>query len=115
MKISYSNYPILEKLHKGSLGNMPLFHTDKKFFDIYGSAFVNNWKFNCKYFQNEINVISIPFYEATVKAEKSLVDLWEDIVLCWMSMIVCKTDIPAHYLMEMLQNSCVFLQVLKAQ
>lgn len=81
MKISYSNYPILEKLYKGSLGNMPLFHTDKKFFDIYGSAFVNNWKFNCKYFQNEINVISIPFYEATVKAEKSLVDLWEDIVL----------------------------------
>jgi hypothetical protein len=81
MKISYSNYPILEKLHKGSLGNMPLFHTDKKFFDIFGSAFINNWKFYCKDFQQEINVISKPFYEATIKAEKSLVDLWSDIVL----------------------------------
>jgi hypothetical protein len=80
MKISYSNYPILEKLHKGSLGNMPLFYKDKKYFDIYGKAFVNNWKFYCNDFKQEVNFISKPFYEATVKAEKSLMDLWQDIV-----------------------------------
>jgi hypothetical protein len=80
MKISYSNYPILEKLHKGSLGNMPVFDFDKDFFENYGDVFVNNWKLNCKIFQQEINIISKPFYDATVKAEKNLIELWGDIL-----------------------------------
>jgi hypothetical protein len=81
MKISYSNYPILEKLHKCSLGIVPLYDKDKNYFDIFGESFVNNWKFYCKDFQYEINIISNSFYQSTLKAEKSLVDLWGDIVL----------------------------------
>jgi len=80
MKISYSNYPILEKLHKGSLGNMPVYEFDRRFFESYGDVFVNNWKLESKTFQQEINIISTPFYDATIKAEKSLIDLWGDIV-----------------------------------
>ena len=65
MKISYSNYPILEKLHKGSLGNMPYFQDDKNFFDVYGNFFVDYWKLNLNYFNEDINVISKTFFEAT--------------------------------------------------
>ena len=79
MKISYSNYPILEKLHKGSLGNMPYFQDDKNFFDVYGNFFVDYWKLNLNYFNEDINVISKTFFEATTKAEKSLMNLWQDI------------------------------------
>ena len=80
MKISYSNYPILEKLHKGSLGNMPYFEDDKNFFDAYGNFFVDYWKLNLNNFNEDINVISNTFYLATVKAEKSLMNLWQDII-----------------------------------
>lgn len=81
MKISYRNYPILEKLHKGSLGIMPMFEKDKTFFDLCCEGFVRNWKFYRENFQQEINVISKPFYEASTKAEKKLMQLWGDITI----------------------------------
>jgi hypothetical protein len=81
MKISYRNYPILEKLHKGSLGVMPIYEKDKIFFDLYCESFVGNWKFYYENFQEEINVISKPFYEAGTKAEKKLMQLWGDIII----------------------------------
>jgi len=81
MKISYRNYPILEKLHKGSLGIMPVFEQDKVFFDLSHESFIRNWKFYCENFQQEINVISKPFHEASEKAEEKLFQLYEDIVV----------------------------------
>lgn len=81
MKISYRNYPILEKLHKRSLGNMPMFEKDKIFFNHFGEGFVKNWKFYCNNFQQEINVISKPFYNASVKAQKNLMQLLGDILV----------------------------------
>lgn len=81
MRISYSNYPILEKLHKRSLGVIPMFEMDKIFFALCSEAYIRNWKFYCENFQQEINVISKPFYEASLKAEKKLMELWEDIIL----------------------------------
>lgn len=81
MKTSYKNYPILEKLQKGSLGVMPMFEMDKAFFNLYGQGFVRNWKFYYENFQQEINVISKPFYDASVKAEKKLMQLWGDITV----------------------------------
>lgn len=80
MKISYKNYPILEKLGKGSLGVMPMFEKDKPFFDVNCDFFVKNWKFYCDKFQQEINVISEPFYDAANKAQYKLHDLWSDII-----------------------------------
>jgi len=81
MKISYRNYPILEKLHNGSLGIIPMFEKDKIFFDLHCKGFVRNWKFYRENFQQEINVISKPFYEASIKAEKKLLQLWGDIIV----------------------------------
>jgi hypothetical protein len=81
MKISYRNHPILEKLAQGSLGIIPMFEEDKPFFDFYGDDFVRNWKLYHKNFQQEINVISEPFYEASSKADKKLKQLWEDIAV----------------------------------
>lgn len=81
MKISYRNYPILEKLHKGSLDIMPMFEKDKPFFDVCCETFVRNWKFYRKNFMQEINVISKPFHEASIKAEKKLIQLYGDIVI----------------------------------
>jgi hypothetical protein len=80
MKIGYKNYPILEKLKNGSLGNMPLFEKDVLFFNLYGDQFVKNWKFYRKGFEHEINIISNPFFEASIKSEKQLLELYGDIV-----------------------------------
>ena len=96
MKISYSNYPILEKLHKGSLGNMPYFAEDKKFFDAYGNFFVDYWKLSVNDFNEDINVISNTFYKATLKAEKSLMNLWEDIA----KNDTCDFDVKGCYVFE---------------
>jgi hypothetical protein len=79
MKKNYINYPILEKLHKKSLGNMPMFGQDAPFFYLHGEAFVKHWKLNCEKFKQEINVISNPFLEASDKAQEKLMQLWKDI------------------------------------
>lgn len=78
MKISYSNYPILKKLHQKSLGVIPLFENDKSFFDVNGKSFTDGWKKNCHYFSEEINVITDPFIKATSKVEDKLIDLLKD-------------------------------------
>ena len=81
MKISYRNYPILEKLHKGTLGNMPILEIDKAYFNLFGELFSKNWKLNVLNFQHEINLISKPFHEASFKAGEKLTDLWKDILI----------------------------------
>ena len=79
MKISYSNFPILEKLQNGSLGIMPVFEEDKSFFDVYLDFFVENWNFYHKKYLEEINVISDPFFEASMKAKDKILNLWKDV------------------------------------
>lgn len=81
MKVSYRNYPILEKLNKGSLGVIPTFEKDRGFFDFQMNIFVANWKFYRDQFKKEINVISKPFQECAEKAEKKLLQLWGDILI----------------------------------
>jgi hypothetical protein len=81
MKVSYSNYPILEKLKNGSLGNMNIFEHDQYFFNTLGQAFVNNWKFYAHHFRKEINYISQTFSESSDKAADKLLDLYGDIVI----------------------------------
>lgn len=78
MKISYSNFEILEKLQKGSLGKMPIYEGDKSFFDVYLDFFVENWNFYNKKYLKEINVISDPFFESVIKAKDKMLSLWHD-------------------------------------
>jgi hypothetical protein len=80
MKISYKNYPILEKLHKGSLGIIPILESDKLFFDLYSDTFFKNWKFYNDKFKQEINIISEPFYNASKEAQDKLFDLYSNII-----------------------------------
>jgi hypothetical protein len=80
MRINGKTYPILEKLENNSLGNMPVFEQDKPFFDALGRGFTQTWKFCNKDFKNEINIISESFNQASIKAEKKLIELYGDIV-----------------------------------
>jgi hypothetical protein len=81
MKKNYINYPILEKLHNKSLGNMPIYEQDAPFFNLHTDVFVKHWKLNCEKFKREINVISNPFLEASGKAKEKLTQLWNDILV----------------------------------
>lgn len=81
MKISYSNYPILKKLHEDSLGTLPLDPSDYNSFLSILSKYNSTWD-EVKYdFQSNINYISKPFQEATLKSYKKLNDLMSDIIL----------------------------------
>ena len=78
MRISYRTHPILDKLDKGSLGIMPTAIEDTPFFTHLGEWYTNHWKYHSKEFKCEVNVISKPFVDASVKAEKNLLELWND-------------------------------------
>jgi hypothetical protein len=80
MRINSKTYPILEKLENNSLGNMPVFEKDKPFFDAFGHWFTQTWKFCNKDFKKEINIISESFNQASIKAERKLIELYGDIV-----------------------------------
>ena len=81
MKISNRNYPILEKLYKGSLGKIPINVSDKLFFDKVGLKFNEVWKYYRKYFIQDINIISKSFSDASTKAFHKLLDLWSDCIV----------------------------------
>lgn len=80
MKISNRNYPILEKLEKGSLGNMPVFETDLPFFKLFGDTFKSNFNFYQKNFKSDINIISQSFSSAAFNAADKLLPLFGDIM-----------------------------------
>jgi len=80
MKISHRSHPIIEKLHNGSLGVIPIRTEDKEFFDSYMKDFVHYWKLHNKDFSSEINVITKPFAEAAQKAKSKLSNLYLDII-----------------------------------
>jgi hypothetical protein len=76
MKISYRNYPILEKIQKGKFGEMNVDQLDVDFFySPEWQKLYEIFKKNTKYFLSEINVISEPFQEACKKSGDKLLDL----------------------------------------
>jgi hypothetical protein len=81
MKISNRNYPILEKLYKGSLGKIPINVSDELFFNKLGTDFNLVWKYYRKYFIQDINIVSKSFADASTKAFHKLFDLWNDCVV----------------------------------
>jgi hypothetical protein len=81
MKISYKNYPILEKLHNGSLGLIPIFENDKDLLDNHNHIFTPMWKFHIDGFRESVSVISKAFVDASEKARPKLVGLLEDILV----------------------------------
>lgn len=79
MKLSYNNYPILEKLHNGSLGKLFILEIDKDNFIKYLSdSFIKTWKYYAPRFSQEINYVSEPFEKAVAKSADSLLKLHED-------------------------------------
>lgn len=81
MKISYRNYPILEKLQKNNWGESNNEDLYKDFFKSKTGGFLySKWKENSKYFQKEINFVCKPFSTASQKASKKLNDLYIDVV-----------------------------------
>ncbi len=96
MKISNRNYPILDKLFKNSLGDLPVFTDDYFFVDNYRKYFNEYWKQNTHYFLQEINVISNSFFEASKKAEIKLLDLFGDMVIN----DLCDIDINGTFVVD---------------
>ena len=81
MKISFSNYPILETLYRGEFGKMPMARTDKEFLDSFDWILLyQQWKDNAKEYRHTINVISEPFALAARKAEQKLNQLYQSII-----------------------------------
>lgn len=80
MKIDYKNYPILEKLHLGSMGTIPVMEIDKFFFDIRLQEFTKCWKLFKDGFKEEINIVTKPFLDASKVAKNKLLLLMADIM-----------------------------------
>lgn len=81
MKISYRDYPILEKLQKGKFGHMTICAPDVNYLysDEWNDLY-KIWKENTKYFLKEINILSAPFHEACEIAGNKLLDLYRDML-----------------------------------
>lgn len=78
MKISHRSHPILEKLHNGSLGAIPVNISDADAIKSIGAKFDSDWKLFNKEFKSDINIITNPFYEAVKKAKPKLIELLKD-------------------------------------
>jgi hypothetical protein len=80
MKISYRNYPVLEKLSKGKIGQLELNTNDKDFFFSSDWQFLYSvWQTNAKHFLSDINFICVPFMDASEKAYPKLIELYYNI------------------------------------
>jgi hypothetical protein len=80
MKISYSNYPILKKLKDGTIGTIPVYETDVKYF-------LENWQYvshhfdkSIKAFSNNVYKISDTFYSAFLFSHSKIAVLMRDIM-----------------------------------
>jgi len=80
MKINYRTYPILKKLKDKKLGVIPIHKTDLPIFDVYKNYFNKSFKNSCENFSENIYYLTKPFIEASSLAEKSLTDLYGDII-----------------------------------
>ena len=80
-KISYSNYPMLKKLQEGALGGLMISANDHAFFLERTEAFRDHWDSSLPFFNEEINVISKPFFDATWKAIPKLKEIFTDLAV----------------------------------
>lgn len=84
MKVNYHTHPVLEKLERKSLGQMPVLEKDSHFFlsnDYGGSKILQeSFKRNCHYFK-EIVYVSSKFLDASVAALPKLAELYKDITV----------------------------------
>jgi hypothetical protein len=81
MRFNYKQYPILKKLKEGKLGDVPVYEIDNLFALVESERFVRNWKYACRDFSQQINVIATPFWEAAEKAKIKLIELYKDIMV----------------------------------
>lgn len=101
MKISYSNYPILEKFNTGLLGNVPIYESD--FEDINFEKWVECLKSLFKGMKNRgfcksIIYTSMPFLQAALQNAKKLMELANDIVTNRLDdVLINSTFITANY------------------
>ena len=80
MKINYRNYPVLEKLQKGSFGELDFSKVDQPFFKSTQWAHVHYiWKQNTTHFRKEINFISVHFADAAEKASNRFLDVYKNL------------------------------------
>ena len=81
MKVSYRNYPALEKIHNGRFGATEYPIPEMKFFMGDEFKFFNeHFKKNAKYFASEINFLTDPFMDAVAKAGNKLLELFLEII-----------------------------------
>ena len=84
MKVNYQSYPIIEKLERKSLGQIPVLQQDSHFFtsnDYGGSKILQEaFKRKCADFQ-KITYVSTKFVEASVLAQPKLAELYKDIAI----------------------------------
>jgi hypothetical protein len=80
MKIDYKSYPILEKLLRGYLGQIPVSQLDSSFANAIGVKFNDYFKLFQKGFNEQVSVISESFELAASKASPKLMDLARDIM-----------------------------------
>ncbi len=80
MKVSYSNYPILEFIEKGSVSNMNVHITDKDWFDNHIDEYVRAFALCSGQSKANINVVSEPFLNAVQRTYDKLGDLMRNIL-----------------------------------
>ena len=81
MKVSYRNYPVLEKIKNGRFGEMEYAIPEMDFFRGDDFKFFNShWKKSTVFFAKEINYLTAPFLEAVAKSGNKLLDLYKDIL-----------------------------------
>jgi len=80
MKISYRNHPILEKLHNGSLGDIPVFNTDVLFHRDVEPTFKRIWEENKVAFNGQVYKISQAFSDAANKAYDKLFPVFIEMI-----------------------------------
>ena len=80
MKIDYRNFPILKNLKDEKIKQLLVNSIDT--YDLYPvqNIILSSWHSHCKSFKKEINIISKPFDQACMKARKSLLELYTDIL-----------------------------------
>jgi len=79
MKISYRTHPILERLHKGDIGKLPLLRTDHLFPQIE-ERFKSTWNNKKNKFAKNITYVTKPFAEAADKTYSKMNDLLIDML-----------------------------------
>lgn len=80
MKISYRNYPILEKIRNKDLSGFAIMPDDKEFFDEKIEKYLTKWDKHSDAFNSQIVYVTKPFWDAVKTNYEKLNSVFEDIV-----------------------------------